>query len=398
MVHLVYVIDSLVASGGAEQSLAQLALRWVAAGVRVDVVELHARPGLQDRLRAGGVAVHTVAAPRQRRVQDLRRLLRRLSPDLVHTTLWEADVFGRLAARAAGIPVVSSLVNTSYGREEYGNPLVPSYRLAGAQALDAATAALARRVHAVSEHVARTTGPRLLVPSSRIDVVPRGRDPLRLGTRTAERRATVRARLGLDDDARVVLAAARHEHAKGLDVLMEALPTVPGAVLLLAGREGNATPDLLARIARHGLTDRVHLLGVRDDVADLMVAADVVAVPSRREGMPGTVLEAMALQAPLVAADIPTVREVLIDDRHGLLVPPERPDLFGAALQQALDDRGGDRAAAAHQRFLDRFTLDAVANAMTDFHARALGSPRAGSPTLDVDRGHPSPDTERGPS
>ena len=119
----------------------------------------------------------------------------------------------------------------------------------------------------------------------------------------------------LGDDVPVVLAAARHEYQKGLDVLLDAIASIrrdqPNIVLLLAGRDGNRTAALRYQATRLGLDDNVRFLGARDDIPDLMVAADVFVLPSRWEGLPGAVIEAMALETPVVATDLPGVREVL---------------------------------------------------------------------------------------
>ena len=85
------------------------------------------------------------------------------------------------------------------------------------------------------------------------------------------------------------------------------------ARLVLVGAPARSTEAVKARIARSGLDDRVQLLGHREDVGDLLVAADVFAFPSLYEGCGGTLIEAMALAVPIVASNIPPVREVTGD-------------------------------------------------------------------------------------
>jgi len=214
------------------------------------------------------------------------------------------------------------------------------------------------------------------VPRERIQVVPRGRDPVALGTRTPARRAAARATLGLEPDTPLVLAAARHEHQKGLDVLLAAFPAVaqavPGARLAIAGRTGNQTPRLRAAADAPGLGPAVSLLGARRDVAELLCAADVFVVPSRWEGFGGVLLEAMALEASIVASDLPAVREAV--DDTALLVPPERPAELAAAVTATLADpaAAASRGRRARERFLAGFTVDRVADAMADLYRRAL--------------------------
>ena len=220
--------------------------------------------------------------------------------------------------------------------------------------------------------------PRLHIPRDRIDVVPRGRDPAQLGRRSSERRDRTRASLGIRTDEQLILAAARQDYQKGLDVLVDAMPAVvdgrPGARLMVAGRPGSQTTFLEAAVARHGLGDRVTFLGLRADVPDLMCAADAFAMPSRWEGMGGVLLEAMALETPVVTSDLPTLREALPDEDHAWFVPPESPAPLASALLEALADpsEGASRAARARDRYLRHFTIDRVADSMSDFYRRAV--------------------------
>jgi glycosyltransferase involved in cell wall biosynthesis len=213
-----------------------------------------------------------------------------------------------------------------------------------------------------------------------VEVIPRGRDPARLGDRTPERRARVRAGLGLAEGVPLLLAVARHEHQKGLDVLLEALPRVlahtPEARLLVAGRDGNQTPLLAATATRLGLGDAVTFLGARDDVADLLCAADLVVIPSRWEGLSNVLIEAMALEAPVVASDLPTLHDAVSDGDSARLVPPGRPGALAAAIVATLDDpaAAATLVARAHRRFLRDFTIDRVADQMAAFYERALAA------------------------
>jgi glycosyltransferase involved in cell wall biosynthesis len=374
-VRILYLIDSL-AAGGAERSLAALAPAYAERDLRLSVGYLHERPGVRAELEAAGATVRPLVGPGGMvgAVRRARGLLAATRPDLVHTTLFEADLVGRVAA--GRVPVVTSLVNDAYGATQAGAPGMARWKLGAARLLDAASARRVARFHAISGHVAELLAARLRLPRERIEVVPRGRDPVALGTRSAARRAAARAALGVEPSAPLLLAAARHEHQKGLDVLLAAFPAVaeaaPGARLAVAGRDGNQTPRLRAAAERSGLGGAVRFLGARGDVAELLCAADVFVVPSRWEGFGGVLLEAMALEAPIVASDLPAVREVVGAD--ALLVPPDRPDALAAAVTAALADPDGAarRAARARERFLATFTIDRVADGMAGFYRRAL--------------------------
>jgi glycosyltransferase involved in cell wall biosynthesis len=303
--------------------------------------------------------------------------VRERRPAIVHTTLFEANLAGRVGARLAGTPVVSTLANEMYGlahRTEYRSR---HSRLRAAQLSDALTARLTVRLHAVSAHVAEVMARRLHYPRGRIDVIPRGRDPDALGRRTRERRDRTRERLGVAADSPLVIVVARQEYQKGLDVLIKAIPRVardiPATRVVVAGRPGNATASLHDQLRRTGRAEALEFLGARSDVADLLCGSDVFVLPTRREGLSGALLEAMALECPVVVSDLPQIREV-VDDDTALLVPPEDPEALGAAIVSALSNRTSarQRAVVAHRRFLERFTIDAIADQMVAFYRRAL--------------------------
>ncbi len=376
--HVVHVIDSLT-PGGAEMSLAVMAPELVALGVRLDVVALKARPGLRDQLVAAGTTVTELTGSRRTWWRSVTEILRERRPDVVHTTLFEADVAGRIGARRARVPVVSTLANESYGaahRAEYPNRQV---KLLGAQAADLASARLATRLHAVSEHVADVMAKRLWYPRSRIDVIPRGRDAHTLGRRTDERRERARRELGVAPDEPLVLTVARQERAKGLDVLVETIKPLhkehSSAKYAVAGRPGGASGELHTQIVELDVEQHVTLLGVRSDVAELLCAADVFVLPSRREGLPGSLLEAMALECPVVVSDLPQVREV-VDESTALIVAPDDADALTEAITHSLSDRGAARARAdaARERFCDRYTVGPVAERLIEFYERALAA------------------------
>jgi glycosyltransferase involved in cell wall biosynthesis len=374
-----YVIDSLAASGGAEQALVSMAPRFVAAGVRLDVCYLTDRPGLQRELRSAGAELHGLFGRRPIQVRELTQLLRRRRPDLVHTTLAGANGVGRLAGTLAGVPVVTSLVNVSYGPEYRNDPALRAWKIRVLHGYDAATAWRVRRFHALTPHVAQVMSRRLFIGPGRIDVIPRGRDRALLGERTEARRTTVRNSLGVSNDSLLVLAAARHEWQKGLDVLIASLPKVlrsePNARLVLAGREGSRTESLRRMVADRDLGAHVQFLGSRSDVADLMCAADMLVVPSRWEGLGSVLIEAMALRTPLIATNVPAITDTVGEDCALVVAPQDSDGLADAVLQVRSDPAATERRVrAAAERFAERYELDQVCQEMLVFYERALAS------------------------
>ena len=381
---VLYLIDSLT-EGGAERSLAALAPGLVRAGVQLDVAFLHDRAGVGPELEAAGARLWSLEGRGGAVGAACRaaRLRRRLRPDIVHTTLFEADIAGRLSCVATRqVKVVGSIVNAAYGPEQLANPQLARSKVRATQALDAITARRVDRFHAVSESVAAVMAPRLHVRRDRVEVVARGRDAARLGTRTAARREAARAALAVAPPERMILAIGRQEFQKGFDVLVRAFAqlaaTRDDVRLLIVGRRGNASAALNTLARDLGVDGSVTMLGARDNVAELLCAADVFVSASRWEGMPGAVLEAMALEAPIVATDIAMVREVVGDADDATLVPSDDPAALAGAIAATLTADASEltqRTARLRARFLDRYTLDRAVEGMLELYAGVLGRP-----------------------
>lgn len=369
---VVIVINGL-GTGGAERSTAEMLPRLVDAGVEPIVVCFYHRPeGVEDAVLASGFDVRFLDEDRLvPRVRALRRILASERPDVLHTTHFEGDLVGRLASIGSGTPVVSSLVNTSYDAVRLQDPRIRRWKLRLTQTIDGWTARhLTDRFHAITGTVKQAAVDALGIAPEHVTVVERGRDPARLGEPSASRRRQARQQMGLAPDDEVVLNVARQEFQKGqaylLDAATELLERRPRLRILIAGRLGNASPDLERRREELGLDDRVRFLGHRDDVPELLAAADMFVFPSLYEGLGGAVIEAMAMGVPVVASDLPALREVLEDGRGGVLVPAGSPTAIAAAVDRLLDDRDEAESLGrgGRQIFETRFTIDRSAAGM----------------------------------
>jgi glycosyltransferase involved in cell wall biosynthesis len=374
-VHVLQVIDSLH-GGGAETSLLEVIPELAGHGVRTTIVTVRPDDGALDgRLAALGVPrVRLRRGDPVRAARELGRIVRAQRPDIVHTTLLFAGLAGRVAGRGAGIPVVSTLANQDYGPEHRANSRYGAWSVRAVHAADLATATLTTRFHAISQDVATVMGRRLRIRPDRIQVVYRGRDPARLGEPTAERRARVRAALGLGGQVPVVLSVGRLDHQKNTETTIAAFRQVlarrPDAVLLVAGRPGNASAVVQAAAAG---VPSVRLLGHRADVPDLMSASDVLSFPSRWEGLGGTLVEAMALRLGIVASGIPPVAET-IGATGWPLVRPEDGRALADGLLSVLE--GGPvnqaRKDAGQRRFGHLFTAAAAARGLAGLYRDVL--------------------------
>jgi glycosyltransferase involved in cell wall biosynthesis len=281
-----------------------------------------------------------------------RCFMRRGRFDVAVTFLFVSDVLGPLLTRTAGVRrFISSQRNrnSDYGFWRRGLVRI-ALRRANALVFNS------RRVY--ESFLARNSW-----AEGRCSVILNG---ARLAPPEAdEERAKTRAALGIRPDQALIGCVGRLSQAKGQDVLLKALALMPGpdATLLLVGR-GEEAGRLKALAAALGLTDRVLLAGHRRDVPWLLAALDVYVQPSRFEGMPNALLEAMAAGCPIVASAVDGIEELISDGLHGWLVPPEDPLALARAVQAALEHPGEaeKRADAARRRAADEFSVETMVN------------------------------------
>jgi len=373
--HVMHVIDSLH-GGGAETSLLEIVPGLAARGVTTSIVTLLPDDGvLEDRVGALGITRTRVSRRDPlRRVVELHNAVCAERPDLVHTTLLFSNLLGRIAARTARVPVVTTLANHDYGPEHRANSRYGALGVRTVQAADLITAPLTTSFHAISADVADVMSRRLRIPRSRIRVIYRGRDPGRLGVPSLHRRRRMRAALAIDAEAPLILSVGRLDRQKGVDTTVEAFrhlrDSMPEAVLLIAGRPGNASA-VVQRNAQ-GLP-AIRFLGHRSDIPDLMCAADVLSFPSRWEGLGGTLIEAMALRLPIVASGITPLVEV-IGEVGWPLVRPDDGRALAEGLRAILQAGAAneERKDAGQKRFRSLFTVEAAAEAMAGFYGDVL--------------------------
>jgi glycosyltransferase involved in cell wall biosynthesis len=374
---VLFVIDGL-GTGGAERSLAEMVPLLAEEGIVASIARLYEREGVERHLVGAGFRVHPIrGAGWLPRIRSLRAAIDRERPDLIHTTIFTSDLLGRFAAVGTRVPVLTSLVNVLYTGAQARNPNVSASKLALARMVDGWTARhLTAHFHAISEAVKRSAMRTLGLSAHRVTVIERGRDPVRLGSPGPGRRRRVRKALGVPDDREVVINVGRQDYQKGQRYLLEAIeflaPRRPGVVLVLAGRRGDASPELEAILRRPSLRDRVRVLGFREDVPDLLAAADLFAFPSLYEGLGGVLIEAMALGLPIVASDLEAVREVV----HGnaILVPPGRPPELAEAMAGLLEDphRAREIGLQGRRIFEERFTLERSTGRMIGLYRRLV--------------------------
>lgn len=262
-----------------------------------------------------------------RGVLSLRRALRDGRPDVVNLHTGRASWLGGLACRGLGLPAVAI--------RRMDREVKPGWRT--------------RRVYGGFSRAVVAVSPAVVdclvaggVPRERVELICDAVDPDRLRPRRAP--GELRAEEGLAAERPLLLALASLDRRKGIDVLLEALrrvldgPVLEPAPMLWVAGDGPEREDLRARIESLGLGDCARLLGRREDAPDLLAACDLFVLPSRREGLGVSALEAMAAGRAVVASRVGGLGQAVLHERTGLLVPPEDPDALAQAITRLLGD------------------------------------------------------------
>jgi glycosyltransferase involved in cell wall biosynthesis len=297
------------------------------------------------------------------RVPQLAGELRRRRPAVFHAHLtWPmACKFGLAAAVVARVPAVVATHQLSVDFV-LSKPSRLQQRAIGAKV---------GRYIAVSRHVEELLRSRFGWSAEKIVVIHNAIDTERFDV---ECDPELRRLLSRDESRSVVLAVTRLTRQKGLPILLDALRSLPDAQVVVAG-DGPDRDDLAARAQELGVADRVDFLGHRNDVAQLLACSDVVVLPSLYEGLPLSVLEAMAAERPVVATAVGGTDEAVIDGETGLLVPPGDPAALAGALAIVLGDPdiAGRFARAGKHRVETLFSARYMVEEVTTVYDDLLG-------------------------
>ena len=295
-------------------------------------------------------------------VRALADALRRHRIDLAHAHGYKGLILGARACRAVGIPIIA----TNHGWD------APTWRVRLYQRWEARVMRSLPVVTAVSEAKAkqvRDSG----VSAHQVVVIPNG---IRIPGQTPadEPRRPLDIRRGV----LAVGVVGQLIRRKGIDLLLQAFARVrrecDTARLVVAG-DGPARGELGELAASLGVTDAVDWLGFVDDTDAVYAACDVIALPSRDEGLPMTLLEAMGHARAVVAADVGGIGEVVRDGVNGRLVPAEDPARLATVLAELLLD-GPERdrlGRAARQTVESRYSSRAMAAGYDEAYRRVLG-------------------------
>ena len=289
--------------------------------------------------------------------------------ELIHSHMSAAITNGAAASTTASLPYVVTIHGAEYA----------DYSLEKRRALGVACRA-SRGTVVVSSPLAEIVCKDLELTSEMVQVIPNG------VALAAQSDSTLRDELGLDANASLILNVGNLYPVKGQRDLLHALALLaerrPSLHLAVAGR-GDLEHELVALSRQLGIASRVHWLGLRSDVANLLAAADVFALSSLAEGHPLSLLEAMTAARPIVATDVGAVRETLEDGHCGALVPPSNPARLAEAIDHLLS-KPADAARLAERaarRAASNYRAEIMVERYAELYARVLGPAPAASPS-----------------
>lgn len=276
-------------------------------------------------------------------LKDLRALilttlhLRRLRPDVLNAYTSKTGFLGRVAGRLAGVPLV---VHTLQGLPFYEGQ--PRLRYGFYVLLEWIAGRFGHALFSENREDLELARRYRLAPVSRLHHIGSGVMISRLDEAMRSRdRRRAREELGVPDGTRVIFFPARLEPVKGHAFFFRVLARLrvisPAPFVCLCAGQGHLRAELEDRVRALGLDDLVRFLGFHDDVPALLAAADVMVLPSEKEGIPRAVMEAMAARLPVVAADVRGTREVVVPGETGYLSPWGDADAMAGHLARLLE-------------------------------------------------------------
>jgi glycosyltransferase involved in cell wall biosynthesis len=324
---ILYVANCL-ARGGAEKVITEWATYLQQTEHHVDICTIYSKGHFADRLERQGIKIHNLALDpgietyRLRRkyhprvILPLARLIRGGNYHIVHAHLFPTSLFVALASLFSnGQPYIFSEHNVFNRRRRF-----PFFKL-----LDRAIYRRYAQIVAVSDEVGQALWRWLPGLEEKIQVVSNAVDPAQFDIPDSEIRE-LRQTLNINPNDKIVLFVGRLKPVKGVDILLEALANLPPAEMparVLVVGDGPLKETLKKQAVDLGLEKRVTFLGLRADIPLLLKLADLIVLPSRWEGLPMILLEAMAAQTPVLATPVGGIPEVIEHGKSGWIVPPE---------------------------------------------------------------------------
>jgi glycosyltransferase involved in cell wall biosynthesis len=367
MIRTILFLSTSSGPGGAERVISNLAASLDPRRYRAILCLF--RPGwLKERSESCGI--RTFVLPTQgmtdwRWAIQFKRLLRQEQVDVIHAHEFDANVQGACVAALSGIPLVATVHGKNYYWERLRRRL--AYRWVSRRAT----------MVAVSEDLKQFIVEKVGIPTSRVKVLYNGVDVLPQCTPAEV--VECRKELGLPEDHQIVGVVGNLYPVKGHQYLIEAIPAVlktcPNTSFVFAGR-GQLESELKAQACRLGVDERVHFLGLRQDIPRILAMLDLFVLPSLSEGLSMAILEAMIAGKPVVATQVGGNPELVINEETGFLVPPRDSQALGDKLIVSLTNtqQSADFAERGKRRAEGLFSLRSMVSSYQSLYDQCLKS------------------------
>ncbi len=308
---------------------------------------------------------------------DLVRVFRHERFDIVHTHNPKPGLFGQIAARLAGVPLV---VNTIHGL--YFHQSARGVRRSMATAAERVAARCSDRILSQSAEDVATIVRERIAPPGKVRHLGNGIDLRRFNADVVDDAAVARLRVefGFEPHHRIIGFVGRLVAEKGLTELITATRTVleqvRNARLLIVGPSDAHKPDAVTPhlAASLGVADACRFVGLQSDMPTIYALMDVFVLPSHREGVPRSPMEAAAMGVPAIVTDVRGCREVVVDGENGLIVPVNDPEALARAIVSVLADEKLARRLSANGRRLaaERFDEQRIFTIVRDEYETLL--------------------------
>jgi glycosyltransferase involved in cell wall biosynthesis len=356
-VNILHVISTLHV-GGVENQLAIILGKYDRKKLSPLVCSLSDKGEIGREIEESGIEVISLNKLGHRfnwtTVRDIYNLIKARDVKIVRTHQYHANLYGRLAAWLAKVPCVVASVHNVYTRDRKLHRRIINKFLSG----------FTDRVVAVSEAVKRDILKYDHLMDDKVTVIYNGIDTQRFSDTN---RNSMRAALGISPEAQVIGTVGRLTIQKGQKYLLDAVAMLrkkfPQIALLIVG-DGPMRDELSNHIKALGIDKNAILVGTRRDIPRLLSAMDIFVLPSLWEGSPNALIEAMAAGKPVIATDIPPIREIINLDKVGILVPVEDSKAIASSIELLFNSKtlAETFGKSAKERVFSDFAMNITVN------------------------------------
>lgn len=366
-INILHVISKLPV-GGVENQLFTILRKYDQKRLRPLVCSLSDKGEMGKEIEESGIEVIPLNKLRHRFdwtiVKDIYTLIRTRDIKIVRTHQYHANLYGRLAAWLAKVPCIVASVHNVYTID----------RKIHRRIINKFLARCSDKVVAVSETVKKDILTYDGLSEDKVRVIYNGIDTDRFLNING---SLIRSKLGISLEAPVVGTVGRLALQKGQKYLIDAVSTLrekfPQIALLFVG-DGPLRNELENHVKALGIEMNVIFLGIRRDIPQILSAIDIFVLPSLWEGLPSALIEAMASGKPIIASDIPPIREIVNSEKVGILVPPKNSNAIADSIELLLHNKNlaENISNTAKEKAFSIFNIEITAQHYTDLFKNVL--------------------------